>query len=289
MDGKRKIAFLALLTILAFAPIDGVSLAAGEASQDKAATVNGAVIKRSDLEREVTVSQHGFAQKGEPLSGARLTELRERLLDKLIFEELLYQESKRKGIKVDQAEIDARLESLKSRFSEKGEFKKMLRKTGMSEAELRTQFERTHAIEQFVEQHIAPKITVSDEENRAYYDKYPDRSRKPDQIRASHILVRFDANKGATQKKGAREKIEKIQRRLRNGEDFSALAKALSDCPSGAEGGDLGFFGRGQMVKPFEKAAYSLKPGETSDIVETRFGYHIIKVVEIHLQPDFKQ
>ena len=78
----------------------------------------------------------------------------------------------------------------------------------------------------------------------------------------------------------ARKKIEKIQQKLQQGEDFAALAKEFSQGPSSFKGGDLGYFGRGQMVKSFEKAAFGLMPGDASDIIETRFGYHLIKVIE---------
>ena len=79
----------------------------------------------------------------------------------------------------------------------------------------------------------------------------------------------------------ARKKIEAVQQKLKDGGDFADLAKEYSEGPSSTKGGDLGYFGRGQMVKPFENAALALKPNEVSDIVETRFGYHIIKVFDI--------
>jgi peptidyl-prolyl cis-trans isomerase C len=102
----------------------------------------------------------------------------------------------------------------------------------------------------------------------------------PEQVHARHILVKVDPKADATQKAAARKKIEDIQKQLKNGEDFSELAKKASDCPSNAKGGDVGYFGRGQMVKPFEDAAFSLKPGEVSGIVETEFGLHLIKVMD---------
>ena len=92
--------------------------------------------------------------------------------------------------------------------------------------------------------------------------------------------MKVDAKATDTQKAEARKKIKEVQQKVQKGEDFATLAKTYSEGPSGPRGGDLGYFGRGQMVKPFEAAAFSLKPNETSDIVETNFGYHLIKVVD---------
>lgn len=86
------------------------------------------------------------------------------------------------------------------------------------------------------------------------------------QVRASHILVKTLAE------------IKNLQSQLAGGATFEALAKAHSQCPSGEEGGDLGWFGRGMMVKPFEEAAFKMKVGDVSEPVQTQFGYHLIKL-----------
>jgi parvulin-like peptidyl-prolyl isomerase len=102
----------------------------------------------------------------------------------------------------------------------------------------------------------------------------------PGNIRASHILISHSGapRTGATRsKEEAKALAEEIKGKLAAGESFEELAKAYSDCPSAQKGGDLGFFGKGQMVPPFEKAAFGLEVGDVSDIVETQFGYHIIK------------
>lgn len=102
----------------------------------------------------------------------------------------------------------------------------------------------------------------------------------PGSIRASHILISYKGaeHSSATRtKEEARQLAEDLLRRIRAGESFEDLARTYSDCPTAEKGGDLGFFKRGRMVKPFEDAAFALKPGEVSGIVETKFGYHIIK------------
>lgn len=99
-------------------------------------------------------------------------------------------------------------------------------------------------------------------------------------VRASHILLMYSGSmrSSATRSKGeAAEQIADIKQQLDQGGDFAELAKAHSDCPSGRDGGDLGAFGRGQMVGEFETAAFSMAIGQVSDVVETPFGYHLIR------------
>jgi len=101
-----------------------------------------------------------------------------------------------------------------------------------------------------------------------------------DQVRASHILLMYkgSARSSATRsKQEAQQQIAEIKTKLDGGADFAELARQHSDCPSGASGGDLGVFGRGQMVKPFEEAAFGMPVGATSGVVETDFGYHLIR------------
>jgi len=94
----------------------------------------------------------------------------------------------------------------------------------------------------------------------------------PDQVRAAHILRSSDGRG----KEAALKEIEDLKAQLDDGADFADLARANSDCPSGSQGGDLGFFGRGAMVPEFETAAFDLEVGEVSGPVETDFGYHLI-------------
>jgi len=127
---------------------------------------------------------------------------------------------------------------------------------------------------------LGMKIEVTPEEVKAFYDGNPDLFKTPEMVRASHILVKVDKEASGEEKAKALAKIKAIEKRIKSGEDFALVAKEVSDCPSKDDGGDLNFFHKGQMVPPFEKAAFSLKPGETSDIVETEFGYHIIKLTD---------
>lgn len=281
MQAKTGRIFWALVTALTLALVACLS-ATGESepSQDKVAVVNGSVITRADFDREMRSALGRLSSTGEPVPQAQLSQLKEEVFTKLIGRELLYQESQNKGIKVNEAAINEQLVMLKKRFPGEAEFKKMLSQMNLSEVDVKSQFERSLAIQEFIDKQFVQKVTVSDKEVRAYYDSNPVYFKQPEQVRASHILVSIDPQKDPSQKAESRKKIEDIQQKLKKGEDFSALAKEYSQCPSGREGGDLGYFQRGQMVKPFEQAAFALRPGEVSDIVETKFGYHLIRLTD---------
>ena len=115
-----------------------------------------------------------------------------------------------------------------------------------------------------------------------HYDTFSSRYNQPKKVRARHILVKVSADADAPTKTAAKSKIEAALKRVKSDkEDFAAVAKEISDDGSAAKGGDLGLFGPGQMVKPFEEAAFALKAGEISEVVETQFGLHVIKVEEV--------
>ncbi|MBF0475042.1 MAG: peptidylprolyl isomerase [Deltaproteobacteria bacterium] len=246
----------------------------------KAAVVNGTVISRDDYEKELGRAQQQFFKMGKPPAEKELNELRKEVMDNLINRELLYQECQKKGIKADEAAVEGQIKSIKERFPNEAEYKNTLLKMGMTEEGFKTQMKREMCIKQYIDKEFLEKAKVDEKEMRAYYDAHPDYFKKPEQVKASHILIKSEPGDDAKKKAEARKKLEEIEKKIKAGGDFAALAKENSQCPSAAQGGDLGVFGRGQMVKPFEDAAFALKPGEMSGIVETNFGYHLIKLTE---------
>ena len=128
-------------------------------------------------------------------------------------------------------------------------------------------------VEKWIDDVVIKELKINEEELKSDFILSQDKK----EIRASHILVKVEADADKETKEKAKQKIEEILIKVKAGENFSELAKNNSDCPSKEMGGDLNFFGRNSMAKPFEKAAYALKKGDISGVVETQFGYHIIK------------
>jgi len=134
---------------------------------------------------------------------------------------------------------------------------------------------------EYLKKEVTNKVEVSEEDIKAYYESHKDEFKTPEMVRSRHILIKTDPSASDNDKKKAKEKAEEILKKIKAGEDFAKLASDVSDdTGSKPKGGELGFFPKGRMVKSFEDAAFSLKPGEVSGIVETQFGYHIIKVEE---------
>ncbi len=281
MEVRQSKWFWVFVAALAMALTSSLGLAGEKQTPPgKVAVVNGSVINRIDFDREVNRVQQRLSRMGKPLSDSQLSEIKKEVLENLINHELFYQESQNQGITVDEVAINERVRKLKERFPSEAEFKSALTKANLTEDDIKAQFMRGMAIEQFIDTQFVQKISVSDKESKGYYDSHPDLFKQPEQVRASHILIKVDPGGDESQKIEARKKMEGIQEKAQKGEDFADLAKKFSEDPSSAKGGDLGYFRRGQMVKPFEEKAFALKPGEVSDIVETRFGYHLIKVME---------
>ena len=139
----------------------------------------------------------------------------------------------------------------------------------------------TYLANEYIKREITGKIAISNDEKKKYYDAHKEDFAVPETVKVRHILIRTEQNATEDNKKKAKQKAEDILRRLTSGEDFAKVASEVTEDPSTkASGGDLGFFPRGRMVKSFEDAAFSLKPGEISGIVESPFGYHIIKSEE---------
>ncbi|MEE0451130.1 peptidylprolyl isomerase [Peptacetobacter sp.] len=205
------------------------------------------------------------------------------VLDQMINTELLAQNAEKEGIKVTDKEIQSSYNDLKTYVNSDEQIKKSAEDLGISDDFLKEQAKLSLLIQKSQEKFYSEE-KVSDSEMKKYYDEHIDEYKK-DEVEASHILIKTtdDQNKPlpeAEQKK-AKEKAEKVLKEVKAGGDFAELAKKYSQDPgSAANGGALGAFGKGMMVKEFEDAAFGMEPGQVSDLVKTDFGYHIIKVTD---------
>ncbi len=245
---------------------------------DPVARVNGAPIAAAELQK--ALNAFNKSPDAAQVPPGKEKEVQQFLLNQMIGAELMYQVAKPTPVKDQDKKVDDAVTALKGRFPSEEEFLKGLQAQGLTEAGLKELISRNVVIENHIEQVIVPKHPVSDAEVKEFYDKNPETFTQPEQVRASHILITVDAKASEAERKKAKEKIESLLKQAKSNADFAKLAQENSGCPSSKQGGDLGYFGKGQMVKQFEDAAWSLKPGEVSGVVETQFGYHIIKLIE---------
>ena len=277
-SGNKIYLITAILTIMILSI--PVMAADKKTADDQVAVVNGVVISRAQFDKELAVHLQRVTRQGGQVSDEQMELLKKDILEGLIEREVLYQESQKAGIKITDQKVDEQLAGIKKRFPSEEEFQRALASMNLTEAEVRSQIQRGLAIRELIDQQVASKIVISDEATNAYYKGNPELFKQPEQVKASHILIKVEPTADEAAKATAKKKIADIQQKLKDGGDFAELAKQNSEGPSATRGGDLGFFKRGQMVKPFEDAAFSMKPNEVSDLVETRFGYHLIKVYD---------
>lgn len=245
---------------------------------DPVARVNGMPIAAADFQKAYKALATGQANGQIP--AGKEQEARQFVLNQLITAELMYQLAQKTPVTDLNKKIDDAVARLKTRFKSEDEFRTGLAQQELTEKDLRELIRRNAFIENHIEQTIASKVKVTEQEAKEFYDKNPETFTMPEQVRASHILITVEPKASDADKKKARTKAADLLKQVKAGADFGKLAQDNSGCPSSKQGGDLGYFSKGQMVKPFEDAAWALKPGEVSGVVETQFGYHIIKLTE---------
>ncbi len=239
------------------------------------ATVGDKQIKEKYLRQRMDAL---FYIKGkEKMSEEEIDAFENSMIDYLTTTEVLYLEGEKEGIKVTEDEIDKEYENIMLSINQTFSITEddIINKLKIPEKDIKKSIKK----ELIASEYIAKASEVSEEDVKKYYEEH-----KEDflTVKASHILFETTDENG---EKLSEEKLKEVKNKAQNileqaksGVDFSYLAKTYSDDTSAQNGGDLGFFMKGQMVEPFEKAAYNLKVGEiTDDLVETDYGYHIIK------------
>jgi peptidyl-prolyl cis-trans isomerase C len=252
-------------------------LAAGDADE-VALFVNEEPIYAWELKLLLPQIQTEMASQGQDTRGQ---EVIERTLDRAIDSRLLAQVARRRGIEPNEGRISDKMKGLEKRAGGRAELEAELIKSRISYDQLRSTVVQADLVQTLVETEILPAAEVSPQDVEAFYTENPELFRGPDKVHSRHILIAVDQDATVAERQAARQRAEEAHARAAAGEDFAKLAAELSDGPNAATGGDLGFTARGQMVEGFDEAVWSLEPGQISDVVESRLGYHVIKVDEI--------
>ena len=245
---------------------------------DVVARVNGEAISHGDLEKAVSEIE---ARAGQPMPADQRDRVLRAVLDQLIGFRLLAQESVARKTLVTDADLEARVAQIRSQFPSDEVFQQQLQQRQTTLAKLREDTRASMQITLMLQAELGARTAVTPEQINDFYVKNPAAFQQGERVKASHILVRLQANADAAEREKALVKATAILVDVKAGKDFAALAKQYSDDPgSGANGGDLGYFERGQMVPPFEQAAFTLPVGQTSELVQSDFGFHIIRVTD---------
>lgn len=257
-------------------PADGVAV-----------TVNGTDISESKVQALLEENLEEISSKASQLPPGFLDQYRKKLrgqvLDRLVIEQLLSEKIKESNIEISDEEVikvfteilAAQPESLSLE-----EYKKKLSEYGGSFEKEKEKIRQELAYQKFLGAQLAGKINITEEDARKFYDENTQRFEASERVRVSHILIKPVFTEGGDPneaKAEAEAKIQDLLKQIREGADFATLAISNSNCPSAPKGGDLGYFPRGATTPPFEKVAFELAIGQISDIVETEYGYHIIK------------
>lgn len=256
------------------------------------ATVNGENVMQSQVDRIIMaqMAQYMGGQQVPPEQMKMISQqMSSRVIEALVDTLLIDQAVTEAKLTATTAEISAFLEKqltemVKGSGMTIDQYKEMLeQRTGKKfaevlEAEAKNPEQKKSFLQmQYIKKQSPEALEVTTEDIKKFYTDNKEQFNEPAQVQASHILVKFAEDATDEDKAKAKAEITDIQKKVKDGGDFAELAKSHSACPSKAQGGDLGKFGKGAMVPEFEKAAFSMKVDDVSDIVETQFGYHLIK------------
>lgn len=258
------------------------------------AVVNDEAITQSELDSLLRplYEQYRKEWKGHALL-QRLHEARQKLLNQLIEDRLVFQEAKTRGIEVDPFEVDQMYAEFRKQFPNDGELEKAMRAEGLHESALKERLRRQVVVRRLHDEEIRSKVVVSPLEVENYWREHPEEFSSAEGLRVRSLTIKKSAEaeaKGLTDEP-AREKIEELRRRIAAGEDFGQLAREHSEDARAAEGGLSDWIERGAMIPVIDDVIFRLKVGEISQWVETPMGYHLFRVEEKRegKQPTFEE
>ena len=238
----------------------------------KHAIVNGVEFSGEAVQFELDRLVRFYMSHGMTMDEVKknLPKLEEKALDQAIGAKLLLDRSEELDIPLSAADVDAEVSRVVTQVGGPENYKKALDAQGITEVAFRKELEKGAKVNKLVEQACSGVADPTEDEVAKFYEAHKAEFVVPHQVLCQHILVKGSDDAALDKIKAIRERI------VSGGADFAEEAKKNSDCPSGQEGGSLGWFGRGMMVPEFDKVAFEMKKGEVSGVVSTQFGYHII-------------
>jgi len=246
------------------------------------AEIDGELITRADLDWEIEsiLGSSGGQNMTPGMLGNFRSQMEPRAFGEMALKIRLQAYAKSNGITISDASVESDLDRIRSQFNDKETLNKFLADKRITLETFKEKLRKDLTVHAALDHYMDSLPTPSKETTETYYQEHLEDYTKDERVTASHILMSTSSEASPEDKEKKRAELEGIRTQLVGGAEFAAMAKEHSSCPSSSKGGDLGEFGQGQMVKPFEEAAFSLEPGEISEIVETQFGYHIIQVAE---------
>ncbi|VGO19450.1 peptidylprolyl isomerase [Pontiella sulfatireligans] len=244
--------------------------------------VNGEEITRGEILKLVDASMQRLGGRVPPEQMQQLqAQMYQQFKNDLVTKKLIDAAVTAANVEIADAEIETALTELRGRIPEGQTLEAALTTQGTTIDELKTNIKNDMATRKFLEEKTVNVTEATEAEAEEFYSTNPDRFKKPENVSASHILIKFDETDTDATKAEKKAQLEAIRGEIIAGtKTFEDAAKEKSACPSSAQGGSLGSFGKGQMVPEFELAAFTQEIDEVGDVVETQFGYHIIKVTE---------
>jgi peptidyl-prolyl cis-trans isomerase C len=241
------------------------------------ARVNGEAIERWEFDTALK----RIEQRAGPVPPDKRDEAYRSVIDQLVAFHLIAQEARAKKLNATDADVQARILQIIQGFPNEDAFKQGIAAQGMTLDNLRAQTRSSLEVSKFIDAEVNAAIAVPDAEVEGFYQQNLERFKQGETVHAAHILIGVPQGATIAQKADAKTRAQAALKQVKSGTPFEEVAKARSQDPGSApNGGDLGFFPKGQMTPAFEQAAFTLKPGAVSGLVETPFGFHIIKMIE---------
>ena len=283
MMSSKKLTKQTIFTVILCLIFMNANLVEGKIFDRVAAKVNTEIITLSSIEARAELLKQKNIQTdgGNQILDNRKLFLQE-ALDLIIDEKLQIQQGKKMGFEIDDIAVDAAIRNIEKNNSlEEGQLQIILESEGKSLEVYKNRIRDQILISKIVRFEMGSRVVVSKRKVEKYYHDNQKKFWEPGKVRVRHILILFEKGDSEITKKKKIRKIKTILTELKEGKDFAEAAKEYSEDVSASMGGDVGFVVKGQMVPEFEKAVFRLKEREISDVVETEYGYHIIKAEKI--------